>query len=687
MRYGGICSGGLCLWWALLVRADGSPGDGSTLETVVRANNPSSGALATTLLAEDARTVPGGFGDALRAVDSIPGVARAPLGSGQLVVFGAAPSESRVFIGGIEIPALYHLGGLRTVLPTAMVKQLTLLPGGYGAAYGRALGGLLLVDERSLADGIHGELSADFLDAGAQLSAALGPHLRVAAAGRYSYFDRVLSALSGQAVGDFFPIPRYHDFQVRASLLLRKDESISAMILGSGDELRRAHRQSATERAQAETWRRDFYRFGLRYEHHPQRGAQVVVAPWVGIDINDYEASFGNTPARLSRHEIRYGLRASYSVPIMALLSLAAGVDVLGGVASLSREGTLTRPAREGDRAVFGQSPGRERSADTWSTHIADFAPYLSLVLRLGRLRMEPGLRVVGTLLDGDRLLPRVGASPPLGYRRMVFTMEPRLLLRYQPVRRLTLLATAGLYHQPPDAADLSAVFGNPTLELNRAVHAVVGVEAELTEALHLDFAGFYRYLDQLVARSPLSTPPLARVLNQDGIGQSYGGHIAVRLSLWRGLSGSVSYSASRSERRDARTLPVRLADFDQTHVLQASARYVLWRFGFSLRLRYTSGLPRSEVLGSYYDSFGDQYQPIFGKTNGTRLPDFIQLDATVDRAFILGHGVVLAVQLEVQNVTNHSNAEEVAYRFDFTQREFITGLPTIAVLGLRLSF
>ncbi len=53
---------------------------------------------------------------------------------------------------------------------------------------GEALGGLLLVDERSLADGIHGELSADFLDAGAQLSAALGPHLRVAAAGRDSLF-------------------------------------------------------------------------------------------------------------------------------------------------------------------------------------------------------------------------------------------------------------------------------------------------------------------------------------------------------------------------------------------------------------------------------------------------------------------------------------------------------------------
>lgn len=683
----GIWLAGLCLCWADSVWAAGNPSDGSAYETIVRANDSATGPLATTRSADEARTLPGGFGDALRAVESAPGVARAQLGSGQLVIFGAAPAESRVYIEGIELPALYHLGGLRTVLPTAMVKELTLLPAGYGAAYGRALGGLLLIGERALVDGFHGELSVDLLDAGAQLLATLGPRLRVAAAGRYSYLDRALSAISGQALGDFFPLPRYQDFQVRAQLSLRKDESVTATILGSGDELRRARVQLDAAQAQSETWRRDFYRFGLRYERHPQGGAHLSVTPWVGLDVSDYVARFGDIPARLSRREIRYGLRASYAARIVARLFLSVGVDVLGSVAELSREGTLTRPPREGDRSVFGQSPGREINTDTWSTHIADFAPFLSLGVRLGRLRIEPGLRVAGTLLDVSRLLPRVGAAPPLGGRRMVFSVEPRLVLRYQPAQRLTLVATTGLYHQPPEPTDLSAVFGNPTLGLSRAVHVVVGAEVTLADRVQLEGAGFYRYLDQLVARSPSPTPPLSRLLTQDGTGQSYGGQISVRLSLWRGLSGSVTYSASRSERRDAPTAPVRLADFDQTHLLQASARYVLWGFGFSMRLRFTSGLPRSDVQGAYYDSFGDRYQPIFGVNNGIRLPDFVQLDARVDRDFSFGKGVTLAVQLEVQNVTNHQNAEEIAYRFDFTERDYITGLPTIAVLGIRLSY
>lgn len=130
----------------------------------------------------------------------------------------------------------------------------------------------------------------------------------------------------------------------------------------------------------------------------------------------------------------------------------------------------------------------------------------------------------------------------------------------------------------------------------------------------------------------------------------------------------------------------MRLADFDQTHLLQLMARYVLSGFGLSLRLRYTSGFPRSEVVGTYYDARGDQYQPVFGQTNGIRLPDFVQLDAMVDRSFRLGRGVALAVQVEVQNMTNRKNAEEIVYRFDFTQHDYLTGLPAIAVLGAKLS-
>ena len=41
-------------------------------------------------------------------------------------------------------------------------------------------------------------------------------------------------------VGDFVPIPRYDDYQARATLSLRQDEELSATFLASDDHLRRA---------------------------------------------------------------------------------------------------------------------------------------------------------------------------------------------------------------------------------------------------------------------------------------------------------------------------------------------------------------------------------------------------------------------------------------------------------------
>lgn len=657
----------------------------AVFETVVRSEQSSVAPLSFSLSSDDARHVAGGFGDALRAVEALPGVLRPALGSGQLVVWGSAPTESRIFIEGIELPALYHLGGLRTVIPTVAVKDLSLIPAGYGAAYGRGLGGILLIKERELSAGLHGEVSADLLDVGAQLSASLGERLRIAVSGRYSYLDKVLSALGGQAIGDFFPLPTYADFQVRTRLALRTQESLSLLVLGSFDSLRRTHAIADAATLQSETWQRSFYRIGLRYER--QQSAHITVLPWLGIDRSSYDAQFADVPATSDRRDLRYGLRASYATRLRAWLAVSAGVDLASVHSDLMRQGTLTRPPREGDRAVFGQHPGREVAADSYSAHMLDVAPYLSLGFRIGALRIESGLRLSMLLADVDRLLPRIGASPPIGARQLQLLAEPRLQVRYQPRPHWNLFAATGLYHQPPDPQDLSAVFGNPTLHASRAVSVAVGTELLMMTVIQAKLTGYYRQLDQLVMRSTLLTPPLARALTQDGTGQAYGAQLVISLLPWRSLSATLSYGMGRTLRRDAPSLPLRLADFDQTHTLQASARYVLWGIGLSVRFRYTTGMPRSEVIGSYFDTSSDVYQPIFGPTNAIRLPAFVQLDAQLDRSFSLGKGVSLSLYLEVQNLTNYQNAEELAYRYDFSQREYISSIPTLAVLGTRLLF
>lgn len=655
-------------------------------QAVVRSRREPAALGVTVVTADEGRRLAGTADDSLRAVEAVPGVARAALGSGQLVLWGAAPQDTRVLVDDVEVPALYHLGGLRTVVPSVLVRELAVQPGAYGAELGRALGGVVRVTTQPVAPGIHGSLAVDPLDASASLSVALGPRLRLLVAGRYSYLDRLLQQVAGDKVGDYFPLPRYYDYQLVATAALRSGEQLAATLLASGDELRRAHAIADAALAQSETWQRTFYRASLRYTRRPADGSELSLTPWFGFDARQYSAAFGAVPSQLSSATYGYGLRASYRQTLSRRVSLVVGLDAQGALSAQARAGTLTRPAREGDRAVFGQPPGTEVNADSYSTHQGDLSPYGALTVRLGPLTLTPGLRLGAYILDVSRLTPRVGATLPIGARRFAWAAEPRLQVSLKPRARFTVSVAAGLYHQPPAPEDLSAVFGNPQLGLARAVHVTAGAAAQATLALRLEVVGFYRYLDGLAARSPLPTPPLAATLTTDGSGQSYGGQLLVRLAPWRSLSGWVAYTLSRSERSDTPGGAPRLFDYDQTHTLTVVGSYELRGFGLGLRLRYSSGFPRTPVSGAFYNARDDVYQPVFGAPNSTRLPDFVQLDLRVDRTFALRR-LALMIYLEVQNLTYQKNAEEVVYRFDFTSQDYITGLPILAVLGARLGF
>ena len=61
-----------------------------------------------TLTRAELTTVPGTANDPLRVIQNLPGVARAPFGLGLLIVRGASPAETGVFIGGEPMPLLYH---------------------------------------------------------------------------------------------------------------------------------------------------------------------------------------------------------------------------------------------------------------------------------------------------------------------------------------------------------------------------------------------------------------------------------------------------------------------------------------------------------------------------------------------------------------------------------------------------
>ncbi len=665
---------------------ESAPPAATSDEVVIRGAPRHHDATDVTITAAQGTKVSGTEGDPIKVVENLPGLARPAFGSGQLIVWGSAPTESRTYVDGVEIPQLFHGNALRSTVNGGLVRDVTLTPGAYGADYGRAIGGLVRVETRDLPEtGVHGYIGADTLDGSGMMTAALGDRVRVAVAGRYGWLDSVLRAVDAPNVDQFFAVPRYGDYQGKVQIALRPHESLDMVFLGSHDGLTEVIPDSDPAQQRSEATSTDYRRGYLRYRRLLDDGSSVEAVPFFGHDTSNLSASFGAIPATLSESTWRGGLRSFYRCRLADMVALTFGVDLSGSSAQVSRTGSLLIPPREGDVTVFGQAPAEGVNSDAWSAGVVDVAPYVTASFDVGPLSVSPGLRADGYLLQTSRQTPRVGETPSIGFEQFRGEIEPRVSTRLRVSSRYSLLGAAGVYSQSPDPADLSAVFGNPRLGPSTADHASLGQVLRITSTLSLETLGYYKSMSGLAARNPSSSPPLSEALLAEGIGRAYGVQLLLRQQLWDGFFGWVAYTISRSERRDPPGGSWRLFDYDQPHVLTVVASKELGAWTGGVRLRYARGLPRTPVVGAFFDAKDDLYQPIFGPQNSIRLPDFWQLDLRVDRSFDLGDAGRLLLYVEGLNVANRANGEEFTYSVDFTRRGTITGLPAIAVVGARV--
>ena len=92
-------------------------------------------------------------------------------------------------------------------------------------------------------------------------------------------------------------------------------------------------------------------------------------------------------------------------------------------------------------------------------------------------MHIVPGLRIEPYAAGREPHLAALGRTFRRSGLFQEFTeFEPRLSVRWSPVPALTWKVGWGLYHQPPAPADLSPVFGNPTLGLESAQQLLGGV-------------------------------------------------------------------------------------------------------------------------------------------------------------------------------------------------------------------
>ena len=168
--------------------------------SVVRGRRAQVETVEQTLQAEEIKHIPGTQGDTLKAVQNLPGVARAPYGIGLLPVWGSSPADTRVYVDGVDIPTLYHFGGLRSTVNSEMVDALTFVPGGYQARPrpGPGRHHRRRRPARPRTDGFHGYAQFDLLDGSAMLEGPLTKKLSFAAAARRSWVDTDAAVLHQQ---------------------------------------------------------------------------------------------------------------------------------------------------------------------------------------------------------------------------------------------------------------------------------------------------------------------------------------------------------------------------------------------------------------------------------------------------------------------------------------------------------
>ena len=639
-----------------------------------------------TLTTAEIQRIPGTQGDTLKAVQNLPGVARAPFGIGLLPVWGSAPADTRVYIDGVNIPVLYHFGGLRSTVNSEMIDGLTFVPGGYQADHGLGLGGIVDVDTRKpRTDGLHGFAQMDLLDGSLMLEGPLTKTLSFAVAGRRSWIDATLPLFT---TSTFQLSPVYYDYQGRLSWRPSGRDVVDLFFFGSDDKLSLLARVKNDALDAAVDSHTFFHRAVLSWAHRFERGRTLSVTSSVGYDAPfGLGVAFGQTPSSLDERAFAYATRAVGRWPITSTLRLDGGVDFEGNRWQVDRAGSpsmVTDLVGGTGAGGLGANGGFSGSAsgyaiDNLTLYTNNVAPFVTATLALfdHRLTITPQFRLQVMTFAGYQ-------GTPASFARGFVSPEPRLALRYQLTTRVALKGAVGLYAQPPDPSAFSRDFGNPNISPEHGTQYVIGADGEILPGLTAEIDLFWKNLRDLVVAGENPGDPL---LVNDGIGRAYGGEILIRQNLGKRLFGWLAYTLSRSERKDHPGQSWYPFEFDQTNILTVMLSYFLPRgFEVGARYRYVTGDPYTPVTGSFYDAVSNSYIPLAAPTNSARLGPFNQLDLRVDKVFTFDRWR-LSFYLDVQNVLRADNPEAVGYNYNYTIAHPITGLPLLPILGIRGDF
>ena len=635
----------------------------------------------------------GGQADFAQYLQVVPGVIFTGDQGGQLYIRGGSPIQNKVLLDGMVVYNPFHSIGLFSVFDTDIIRNADVYTGGFGAEYSGRISSIMDISTR---DGnkkrFSGKIGANCFGAKVMLEGPLkkakkpeDATMSFIISAKNSYLEKSSKVLYPYASETGLPF-NFQDIYGKVSLNAPNGSKFNLFGFSFNDQVN--NYMSLSDFG----W--ESFGVGTNFLVIPGKAPVMIEG---NIAYSSYTSRMKETdnPDRFSNIN-GFNMGFDFS-QFMGKNTLKYGIEMLGYTTDYQTY------------SVYGHS---RIGSKVNSTEIGVYAKYKAV---LGKLLLEPSFR-----------LQYYASLPDL-------SPEPRLAVKYNATDRLRLKAAAGMYSQNFVAAtsdrDVVNLFygflsgidnlpeyynGKPVNSyLQKANHAIVGVEYDLTKNATLNVEGYWKDFVQLtnINRNKIyaDIPQNAQIpdlLKKDftkETGDAYGFDVSLKYEdqhwyLWAVYAlGFVTREYEKAV-EDGVELVQYAPHFDRRHNVNLILTYTAGskrQWEFSGRWNFGTGFPFTQVQGFYeYYSFQDginfdytttngELGVLYGELNGGRLPTYHRLDLDVKRKFYFTENIMLEADLSVTNVYNRNNV----FYVNLVTSDIARQLPILPTFGLTFSF
>ena len=607
----------------------------------------------------NAKILPGAAEDVFRTLQSLPGVLAPNDFSSQLVVRGSGPDQNLIIMDDIEVFNPYRLYGVVSMFNPDAVSDVNLISGGFPAKYGDRLSAVLDVTNREgdNSRNLKGNINASIVDANIVLEGKNPFNIKGSWLfnTRRTYYDLIIEPFVKNAglVDDNTTFPNFYDFQAKLvfgpfnghKFLLNGISSRDGVDVVSGTE-----RNTPDSVDVYNVTSNDILAMSWHYTPTKNFLNKVIISWYKNKGTTDFDSqildpSLGRSnfeetiPDTLKPYLLGFKFSGNFDYRKITIddkftylwdeniFEAGAGIDFMETTLDFKFD---LDPALS---AIFAANPQfRATLSDLKDVKIFNrYRTYVQNNFKVAEnLFINPGLR-----FDYYDMLSKA-------------YLAPRISFSYAIDEITTLRGVWGIYYQSPGyekLRDQNILFDladryTKTLNAEKAIHYVLGIERWLTNEWSLRLESYYKDFTNLIVQQKVKgttfvtelipgkdphkaynwTNPVAvqgDSVTQIPINNSYGEAYGFEFFFSKRnvmnnskLSGWISYTLAYTNRfEDGIKLPFR---FDQTHTLNIVLNYDFnnW-FNVGLRWHYGTGYPYTQPIGIkpriiYRDQNGD---------------------------------------------------------------------------------